>query len=315
MAITVLTAALTYGMLTFSINFFEAYAKWRRWVVLLQVFAIVTLAISGFVEIAFRIPLIFSGITITPNGLVFYNYPLPLLAYFIMGSAYVGFVAAVQTTISQYWKARNRANREMLIGRSWLAFGVFIVPLPIIDRFAFEQIFYTAGSLILIVSTLRHRLFDPISQYNAALQSRAERQALIQRVGQRATMRLEVWHLLQDVVHEIQQQFHYYSVEIYLSNGDDLGYSRVSANSDKPELSFVEIPRRVIYLPTLAELQRAKISTVDKDARSLLCLPIIFGESISEQRWIGALAMQSVHTNGFSEIDLEVLQILAQQVA
>src|SRR5258708_12608804 len=107
MAITVLTAALTYGMLTFSINFFEAYAKWRRWVVLLQVFAIVTLAISGFVEIAFRIPLIFSGITITPNGLVFYNYPLPLLAYFIMASAYVAFFPPVQTPIIQSLKPRN----------------------------------------------------------------------------------------------------------------------------------------------------------------------------------------------------------------
>lgn len=315
MPITMLTMALPYGMLTFAIDFFGVYRRWRRWVVLLQFFAIAVVTVGCFVEITFRIPVIFTNVTISPNGLVLYDYPIPSLNYFLIGCAYAGFAVAVQTTVSEYWKARNRTNRQMLIGMSCLAVGIFIVPLPMIDKYAFEQIFYTTGSLILIVSTLRHRLFDPISQYNAALENRAERLALIQRVGQRANRRLEVQQLLQDVVREIQQQFHYHAVTLYLSNGDDQGYSRVRADADRPEWCFIELPRQVEYLATLTPADRARIGTVDKDTQSLLCLPIQFGESSREPRWIGALALRSTQPNGFSAIDREVLQILAQQLA
>ncbi len=311
----VLTTALPYSMLTFAIDFFGAYCRWRRWIVRFQAVAIVAIAIGCLVETAYRFPVFFTGVTITPDGLILYSLLSPLLNYFLVGCAYVGFIVAVQTTISQYWKARSRANLEMLIGMSCVAFGLSIVALPIVERYAFEQIPYAIGAIILIVSTLRYRLFDPISQYNAALKNRAERLALIQRAGQRANMRLEVNQLLRDVVREIQQQFHYHAVTIYLSNGDNQAYSRVSANSEQPEVCFVVIPRQILYVANLTQQQREEIGTADKSARSVFWLPIIFGESSQEQKWIGALELQSTHTNGFSDIDREVLQILAQQLA
>jgi len=311
----VLTTALPCSMLTFAIDFFGAYCRWRRWVVRFQAAAIILVAIGCLVETASRSPVFFTSVTISPDGLVLYSFFSPLLNYVLVGCAYVGFIAAVQTTISQYWKARSRANLEMLIGMSCVAFGLSIVALPIIERYAFEQIPYAIGAVILIVSTLRYRLFDPISQYNAALKNRAERLALIQRAGQRANMRLEVNRLLRDAVHEIQEQFHYHAVTIYLSNEDNQGYSRVSADSEQSDVRSVVIPRQILYLPNLTQQQREDISTTDERARSALWLPIVFGENSSEQKWIGALELQSTQVNGFSDTDREVLQILAQQLA
>jgi signal transduction histidine kinase len=315
MLITVLTAALPYSMLTFAIDFFGAYRRWYRGVVLLQVFTIAAVAIICLMETTFRSPVIFTDVTISPDGLILYDYAFPIMNYGLLGCAYVGIIVTMQMTVRQYLKARSRVNREMLIGMNCLIVGISIVAIPNIDKFAFEQILYAIGSIILLVSTLRHRLFDPISQYNAALKNRAERLALIQRVGQRANMRLEVKQLLQDVVHEIQQQFHYLAVTIYLSNEENQGYSRVSADSDQIQQYFVEIPQKMVYLATLSQQQRHEMGTIVKTAQSLLWLPIVFGENSTEQRWFGALEMQNVNAHGFSEIDVEVLQILAQQLA
>lgn len=314
MPITVLTTALPYGLLTFAIDCFGAHCRWRRWIVVLQVLAMTAVTSGWFVETALHIPVIFTGVTISPDGVLLNDYPFPLLNYCLRGCGYIGLIVTVQTTISQYWKARNRNNREMLMGMSCLVFGIAIIPIPIIDTFAFEQILYTIGSSLLLVATLRYRLFDPISQQNMALKNRAERFALIQRVGQRASMRLEVKQLLQYAVDEIQQQFGYLAVTIYLSNADNQEYSRVSANADQPEVGLVEISHTMLYLATISQQQRQALSTVDAAAQSLLWLPIVVGEN-STQWWIGALEIQSTHRDGFSEIDQEVLQLLAQQLA
>jgi signal transduction histidine kinase len=315
MPITVLTTALPYGMLTFAIDYFEVSGHWRRWVVRLQVIAIIIVAIGCAIETVFRIPVMFNSVSISLEGLVLYDYPYPLFSYFLIGCAYIGFIVSIQTTITQYRKVPNGANRRVLIGMACLALGLFIVPLPVIEPYAFEQILYSIGSLILAVSTLRQRLFDPISQYNAALKIRTERLALIQRVGQRANMRLSRRQLLQEVVSEIQQQFNYHAVAIYLAVEGSQEFRIFSANAPDNELCRVTIPKQMIYLPRLLPQDRDQFLTADTNTHSLFYLPIIFGESAGEHIWLGSLELQSTRINGFSDIDRDVLQILAQQLA
>src|SRR5205085_3945500 len=110
----------------------------------------------------------------------------------------------------------DKANRRLMIGIIVLASGVALIPIPGIEHYAFEQIFYTVGSILLVSPVLEQRLFDPISQLNVKLKHRAEQLALIARVGQHANTVLALEKLLQTVAEDIQKSFDYDCVTIFL---------------------------------------------------------------------------------------------------
>lgn len=146
---------------------------------------------------------------------------------------------------------------------------------------------------------------------------------ILAEVSRQITSILDIDELLVQVVRLIQQTFDYYHVGIGLIEGDDVVY-RVGAGDlwDDPGFQFkpsrLKIGAEGLTGWVAKTGQPALAPDVSKDphyvlmqgsqARSELVVPIIVREQI-----IGVLDVQSAQLDGFSEMDLELMQSLANQ--
>ncbi|MBN1273140.1 MAG: PAS domain S-box protein [Candidatus Aminicenantes bacterium] len=160
-------------------------------------------------------------------------------------------------------------------------------------------------------------------QVEEALQRRATRLWLIERVGQRTTSILEVNQLLEEAVKLIKDTFNFYNVIIMLVEKDELVLKAAALETQKMKegqitlkITGEEIPSRVasrgeaILVPDVSKEPRY-VSSLDKiDTRSELAVPIKVKSEI-----IGVLDVQSSKRYAFSRSDLYTLQTLADQIA
>jgi signal transduction histidine kinase len=146
---------------------------------------------------------------------------------------------------------------------------------------------------------------------------------ILAEVSSRITSILDIDQLLTSVVHLIQETFDYYHVGIGLIEGEEVVY-RVGAGAlwDSPGFRFrpgrLKIGAQGISGWVAATGKAALIPDVSKDTRyiwmqgsatrSELIVPIIIREQT-----IGVLDVQSERLNGFSDVDFELIQALANQ--
>jgi GAF domain len=313
MILTVLTACLPYFLLTFIADYFDTWSRWTRWMTRALALLIVIVAVLYLAQIALHFPILIKGTHVSPEGLMLYEYgPFSDLYVVLIAFAELGVFLSVWITIQQYRQKRDRANRNLMIGIILLVIGLLLVPVPGIEHYAFEQIFYAAGSIVLVSPVLNQRLFDPLSQLNVKLKNRAEQLALITRVGQQATSVLASDTLLQKVAQDIQQSFGYDGITILLLNQE--GQAVVGAlvveefdthfvSDIAPDVAF--IPRQFFYTSDVLKDNRFNPYLLRPETRSVVSIPLMVGSSgRPDEALIGVLYIQDKKVNAFTDEDL-----------
>ncbi len=180
----------------------------------------------------------------------------------------------------------------------------------------------TASVAILGLGIARRQLFNPLRQRAADLQARAERLELISQVGRRTTTLLDLRELLQQAADLIRVTFSYFSVGIFLAEGDQivLRASTLPAARDEPERLRLGLGKGItgtaastgqpVYAPDVRRDPRYLTLTGGVKTQSELAVPILRGGKV-----VGVLDLQSARVDGFSAADLATQQTIADQLS
>jgi len=161
---------------------------------------------------------------------------------------------------------------------------------------------------------------------NQQLVLRAERIRTISNISKTITLVQEIDRLLPSVVNTISQQFGYYHAGIFLVD-DQKKFALLRASSSDGGLRMIKQGHQIrisrdTIIGLVAQRGEARIASNEgfnavgfnnpelPATRSQLVLPLKVKELV-----IGALDIQSDQPNAFSEEDVSILQILADQVA
>jgi signal transduction histidine kinase len=314
--IVILTGALPYCLFTFAVTYTGEPRRCHRWIIRFLAGLFWYCAISGLVQIVLHVPVLFEALHLTPDGLILWDYG-PLIPLYV--GAYLlgqfGVLLAVGVVIRHYRKQRRAINARVAVGTSILALGVFIVPIPGIDKFAPEQICYTLGAVILVSAVLKENLFEPLTQLNRKLLRRNNQLNAITRVGQTAAPYLDLECLLEALVQEIQTAFGYEAVLLHLVDGTGQCWSDGSPIQETDQAGLTVASRSLQYTE---DIQHSVLESraAPPQARSEVSIPLFPGTSVSADGWaLGVLDIFSGKVRAFDENDLEVLQILGRQIA
>lgn len=161
---------------------------------------------------------------------------------------------------------------------------------------------------------------------NQQVEERARQLQIVADVARTATSIQELGTLLNPLTHLISQRFGYYHVGIFLLDEQNQ-YAILEASNTEGGLVMLKRGHRlkvgeqgiVGFVTSRGESRIALNVGQDSvffnnpdlpDTRSELALPLKIGETI-----LGALDLQSVEENAFTQADVSVLSILADQVA
>ncbi len=168
--------------------------------------------------------------------------------------------------------------------------------------------------------------FGKLESSNQKLTTRAEQLSTITRVGQHATSLLDVDVLLPTLAREIQQALGYYAVAVYLPDPQKAtlvgrAAAGIAADEFMAMLTRREIDshslvgaaattRQVIHVPDVQLDSRYVAHPLRPATRSEVSIPLMVGTNL-----MGVLDIQSDKVRSFGADELEVLQILASQIA
>ena len=171
-------------------------------------------------------------------------------------------------------------------------------------------------------------MFSKLAQSNRILGVRAEQLSAMNSVGQQATAALDLHVLLETVTSAIQKTFNYYIVALYLPDDSSncmvchaIADSEPSSSLRKNELpqhrlvatnlvGSAAYSRQIINVPDVQQDTRYIADPLYPKTASEICVPLIFGNHL-----MGVLDIQSEGLNAFVEHDLDVMLILAHQLA
>ncbi len=171
------------------------------------------------------------------------------------------------------------------------------------------------------------RIFSELAQSNNILGLRAEQLSAINSVGQQATAALDLDVLLDTIAAAIQKTFNYYAVALYLPDPQEtsmichtVAASGSATNSqdrlprhelaDNNFVGAAALSRQLINIPDVRQDSRYRVDPLYPQTASEVCVPLIFGSHL-----MGVLDIQSERLNAFVEHDLDVMNILAHQLA
>lgn len=185
------------------------------------------------------------------------------------------------------------------------------------------------GSLAVSFNHMANELqqaFGRLENTNAALSKRADQLATITHVGQLATQFLGLDELLATVTREIRDVFNYDAVIIYLPDADQeklIASAASGANTEmvvglltwdlEPTTSIgvAAIERRTV-VNVIGDNQYAT-SALHMNIKSEVNIPLVLGGQ--ESQLIGMFSIQSEQPDAFTNEDVEVLEIFADQLA
>ncbi len=185
--------------------------------------------------------------------------------------------------------------------------------------FANAIIIMTAGGLVAYVVYRFENITNRSVRINTLLQTNFD-------VGQSINQELELQQLLDNTVNTIRDEFDFYHVQVFLIDNDykfanlvastgEAGRQllarnhRLAVGSQSVIGRVSQVPEPIIAQDTGADTVHANNELLP-ETRSELALPLIDGGQI-----IGALDVQSVIANAFQPIDIQALQIIANQLA
>lgn len=153
---------------------------------------------------------------------------------------------------------------------------------------------------------------------------RADELRLVNEIGRFAVSMLDIQQLMREVAPRILHAFHYYAVQILLL---EQGRLVPQAAVRTPRGEAITLPRSLpLSQPTIMTTVAARgrpwlVSDVTREPRFLqtpdlphtrseLAVPLVIGGEV-----VGVLDVQSDRVDGLGEADLELLQVLAAQIA
>jgi GAF domain-containing protein len=286
------------------------------------------------------VPPIFLGGMESP--IVFLSLPVVLLSGLLLGefvgAAFVGLTGLAYGTLLLFENANLLPAAPAFLNptRYWVFLGASLVLVALFSRLSLnsiqeELVRSHQNELDLALSnrkleTLRTNLASRVEERTRDLQRRALQLQVAVEVGQTISAMRDLDQLLARVTELISERFGFYHTGIFLL--DDSGEFAVLRASNSPggkqmlakgySLKVGEVGI-VGYVTKRREPRIALDVGMDAihfknpflpDTRSEMSLPLIVGERI-----LGALDVQSTMAAAFTEEDVAVLQVLANQVA
>jgi len=175
------------------------------------------------------------------------------------------------------------------------------------------------GTFVLFVINRFESISDSLSRTNRLLEGSSN-------IGQSVNENLDMQSLLDDTVNTVRDEFDFYHVQVFLIDDEykyanlvastgDAGRQLLARNHRLP-VGSQSVIGRVAQVGEPVIAQNTDVDTVHAlnellpDTRAELALPLIDSGNI-----IGALDVQSVHADAFQPIDIQALQIIANQLA
>jgi signal transduction histidine kinase len=167
--------------------------------------------------------------------------------------------------------------------------------------------------------------FNVLENSNRKLATRAEQLDAITRVSQHATSFLDLESLCPMLAKEIQQAFGYYAVAVFLPDDTSALVGKAAAGVSADEFMAMmtrrEIAQTSLVGTAASTHQMVSVPDVTKDSRyvahplrpatkSEVSVPLMVST-----RLVGVLDIQSDTQSAFSQEELDILQILANQIA
>ncbi|MEP7287921.1 MAG: ATP-binding protein [Chloroflexota bacterium] len=307
--------------LIFVLEFLIAWTFSQRIVVRLIVIYVFVVAVFGSQN------LLFPQVSYFPNGTLERSTSTIGLVLLALGEIINGYSFLILLT--EIKRASLNTNRRLFLGLILLHVAGFAYITDILPKFSVGANLYTLSVLILAGPVLQQRLFDPLTQLNRKLSYRAEQLSAITRVGQHITAFLTLDNLLQVMVEEIQQTFDYYAVAVYLYDGTQEALILRAAAGTFPPLTSTDSRQHALDITSLvgaAAVLREVVMVADVRKDSRFAYDALFPQTLSEvtiplfvrtseEKLVGVLDIESDQLNAFSAADIEVLQILARQIA
>jgi signal transduction histidine kinase/DNA-binding response OmpR family regulator len=320
---SIFTGTLPALIFIFAVELLGVWTAWRRGVAR-------ALVLAGCIAATqFTVGRAFVHFTMSREG--YLNYTLSPLVNFLLAIGEIGVLLSLRVAFEQYFRKRNEANIRLLAGFTILCVGYLTIIVKEVNQYSPQLVFFAISSVVMASPILQHRLFDPLSQLNVKLARRAEQLSILTRVGQQATSFLKQDELLDVIIKEIQHAFNYYAVAICLPNNEDrqmVVKAAAGAHADAFVTSGMQwavaddsligaaaLSRQVINVGNVQVDTRYASHSLRPHTRSEVSLPLVVGAENAEQTLIGVLDIQSDQRDAFSPEDIEVLQILANQIA
>ncbi len=313
----VFLAAMPYCTFTFAVEFLDTWTPFRRTIAklfavyLAGVVFIVVLSIVAFPN------LLFTTASYPPDGT--FDTDFTFLTIVIIALGELGYIYTASVLWKAYRKKVYAENQWFFRGLAVIVVSGLSYMLPVSAKYSIGTNLLTIGTLFLVGPVLRQRLFDPLAELTAKVERRAHQLEAITHVDQQATSLLSLDSLLQAVAKEIRERFNYDGVAVSLLDKADQGTmdtcvvagtfaDGLSVGSQRSNpLNRVGIER---WQPQVVELGQRPHGP----CRAVI--PLVTGTpTTNEQGLIGALEIESGQANAFGPEVLEVVQILANQIA
>jgi len=209
----------------------------------------------------------------------------------------------------------------------YLGLSVFVG----IQSFLLQQAFPDFQYIIVMVVALNMSgiVLFVVSNFEFTTRSAGRTNQLLQassNIAQIINRELEQQTLLDNTVNTIRDEFDFYHVQVFLANDDHTYANLIASTGDAGQQLLARNHRlpvgsrsvigRVVQIGEPVVTQNTQIDTVHStnellpDTQAELALPIIDSGNI-----IGALDVQSIHADAFQPIDIQALQIIANQLA
>ncbi len=256
------------------------------------------------------------GSALRDSGMVLYRFaPGGLVAAFLPAACLAASLLLIGAA------RRRRSDRFIAISIAlmlggYLLGGILQVDAPVMS------LALTCGVAFLGWGIVRRQLLNPLRDLTIDLRERAHRQDLISQVSRRTTMLLDLDELLAEAVRLIRNSFDYFTVGIFIMQGEELALSASTL------LELQAEPQR-IRLKAGAGISGAAAAggspiVVDDVSRDPRYLPLVPGVATRSElavpiqrsgRVIGVLDIQSERPGAFSQADVATQQTIADQLS
>ncbi len=298
-------------LLMFTFRYVGIRGRWTRWTIIALLCAV----------LAHAVPLIEGKLVsrprLDPAGFVSYS----LTAWGLLASMIP--VLCILASLALLWVRRRHAREPFIIVSVTFLFAGFLIGGLLNLHMPFMSITTTVSLSILGWGVVRRQLFNPLRELTADLRERAHRQELTAQISRRTATLLELDELLVQAVTLIQETFDYFTVGVFLIDGDELvlhastlpsahAYSKLFRLKVGVEgiCGWVAAAGKPLLVADVSREPRYVKLIDDARVRSELAVPIRRGDRV-----IGVLDVQSAERDAFTEKDLVTQQTIADQLS
>lgn len=268
---------------------------------------------------------------VTEDGLNIYKRYLHSQVLLTVGELI--FIPITLLCLRRLLNPRSDVDRRMVIGLLFFCLAAVTFMIPPLVPLSLDGLLFAIGSILMTGVVLNQRLFNPMAELNQRLGVRAEQFATLTRVAQQTTSLLSLNTLLQTVVQEIHDAFHYDGISVFqketgqnvlvctaISGTGVLG--RAYLVNDTTPIGMAALGQQMVSIEDITTDASAKTLLDVPQVGSVTVVPLIIGSAAAaqadidaEQHTIGVLQIYRRFRYRLSDDDREVLNILARQIA